>query len=158
MPGFFDTTVSQAGVAWRMSTRYPRTVLVREHDAVTPDVVQVRMRLPPVLVPASPSLAMPNRAAMKPLSLAIALMAAGVLNMGAQSQPPSDEQGVRATIARFYEGWNEHNADKMVSAYAEDIDHIDVFGEWQKVRETVGKNWRAYTRDRSRPARRHYRS
>jgi len=32
MPGFFDTTVSQAGVAWRRSTRYPRTVLVREHD------------------------------------------------------------------------------------------------------------------------------
>jgi uncharacterized protein (TIGR02246 family) len=76
---------------------------------------------------------------MRQLSLAVALMATGVLNMGAQSQPPSDEQGVRATIARFYEGWNEHNADKMVSAYAEDIDHIDVFGEWQKGRETLRK-------------------
>ena len=76
---------------------------------------------------------------MKQLCLAIALIAAGVLNMVAQSQPQSDEQGVRATIARFYEGWNEHNADKMVSAYAEDIDHIDVFGEWQKGRETLRK-------------------
>ena len=27
----------------------------------------------------------------------------------------------------------------MVSAYAEDIDHIDVFGEWQKGRETLRK-------------------
>ena len=76
---------------------------------------------------------------MRRLSLAIALLAAAVLNTGAQTQPPSDEQGVRATIARFYEGWNEHNAAKMVSAYAEDIDHIDVFGEWQKGRETLRK-------------------
>jgi uncharacterized protein (TIGR02246 family) len=76
---------------------------------------------------------------MKQLCLTISLIVAGVLSLGAQPQTPSDEQVVRATIARFYEGWNEHNADKMVSAYAEDIDHIDVFGEWQKGRETLRK-------------------
>jgi uncharacterized protein (TIGR02246 family) len=76
---------------------------------------------------------------MEQLCLAIALLAAGGLNLGAQSQTSADEQAVRATIARFYEGWNEHNADKMVSVYAEDIDHINVFGEWQKGRETLRK-------------------
>lgn len=50
---------------------------------------------------------------------------------------PPEEQAVRAVLARFYDGWNEHDADKMVSAYAEDIDHINVFGEWQKGRATV---------------------
>ena len=54
-----------------------------------------------------------------------------------QSSAPNDEPGIRAVLARFYEGWNTHDADKMVSAYAEDIDHIDVFGEWQKGRETL---------------------
>jgi len=53
------------------------------------------------------------------LSLTISLIVAGVLSLGAQPQTPSDEQVVRATIARFYEGWNEHNADKIVSVYAE---------------------------------------
>jgi uncharacterized protein (TIGR02246 family) len=54
-----------------------------------------------------------------------------------QVRTPNDEQGIRAVLARFYEGWNTHDADKMVSAYAEDIDHIDVFGEWQRGRETL---------------------
>ncbi len=76
---------------------------------------------------------------MKQFCLAISLIVTGLLRLAAQPQTPSDEQAVRATIARFYEGWNEHNADKMVSAYAEDIDHIDVFGEWRKGRETLRK-------------------
>lgn len=49
----------------------------------------------------------------------------------------AEEQAVRAVIGRFYEGWNAHDADKMVSAYAKDIDHINVAGEWQKGRETL---------------------
>ena len=76
---------------------------------------------------------------MKQLGLAISLTVAGVVSLGAQPHTASDEQVVRATIARFYEGWNEHDADKMVSVYAEDIDHIDVFGEWQRGRDTLRK-------------------
>ena len=69
--------------------------------------------------------------------LAHALIVAAALTAGAQQHAPSEEQAVRAVLARFYAGWNEHDADKMVSAYAEDIDHIDVFGEWQKGRATL---------------------
>jgi uncharacterized protein (TIGR02246 family) len=76
---------------------------------------------------------------MKELCLTALMIFVGVLSPAAQPQPASDEQALRVTIARFYEGWNEHNADKMVSVYAEDIDHIDVFGEWQQGREVLRK-------------------
>ena len=33
------------------------------------------------------------------------------------------EQAIREVLARFYEGWNAHDVDRMVSAYAGDIDH-----------------------------------
>ena len=62
---------------------------------------------------------------------------ATTLTAGAQQPAASEEQAVRDVLARFYAGWNEHDADKMVSIYAEDIDHIDVFGEWQKGRATL---------------------
>jgi uncharacterized protein (TIGR02246 family) len=51
--------------------------------------------------------------------------------------PRDDEQAVRASLATFYEGWNTHDPDKMVSVFAEDIDHIDVFGEWHKGRAAI---------------------
>jgi uncharacterized protein (TIGR02246 family) len=77
------------------------------------------------------------------LRLASALFLAAVLSADAQivppnsTKPPSEEQAVRAVLARFYDGWNSHDANKMVSAYAEDIDHLDVFGEWHKGREAL---------------------
>src|ERR1700730_16780174 len=80
---------------------------------------------------------------MKHKWIAQTVVFAAVLCAGAQVKPqdqissPSEEQSVRAVLARFFEGWNTHDADKMVSAYAEDIDHIDVFGEWHKGREAL---------------------
>jgi len=61
------------------------------------------------------------------------------VNPQGQISSPTEEQAIRAVLARFFEGWNTHDADKMVSAYGEDIDHIDVFGEWHKGRETMQK-------------------
>jgi uncharacterized protein (TIGR02246 family) len=69
--------------------------------------------------------------------IATTLVVATVVRAGAQTKPASEEQAIGTVLARFYDGWNEHDADKMVSAYAEDIDHINVFGEWQKGRATV---------------------
>lgn len=48
-----------------------------------------------------------------------------------QQAPAGEEQAIRQALAAFYEGWNAHNADMMVSVYADDVDHINVFGEWQ---------------------------
>jgi uncharacterized protein (TIGR02246 family) len=71
------------------------------------------------------------------------LVFAAVLCAGVQVKPqgqlssPNEEQAIRAVLARFFEGWNTHDADKMVSIYAKDIDHIDVFGEWHRGQETI---------------------
>ena len=49
------------------------------------------------------------------------------------AQPSTtDETAVRAALTRFYDGWDAHDIDKMVSTYADDVDHINVFGEWHK--------------------------
>jgi uncharacterized protein (TIGR02246 family) len=80
---------------------------------------------------------------MKNVLLKVTITLAAVLCVGVQAGPqsqtgsPDEEQAIRAVLARFFEGWNAHDADKMVSAYAEDIDHIDVFGEWHKGREAI---------------------
>ncbi len=74
---------------------------------------------------------------MRSLVFVTMLLVAAGLNPARQTAPAGEEQAVRRSLARFYDGWNEHDADKMVSAYAEDIDHIDVFGEWQKGRGTL---------------------
>lgn len=66
-------------------------------------------------------------------SLLVALvLVVSLLAAAPGAQPSADEAAVRAVLARFYDGWNSHDIDKMVSAYADDIDHINVFGEWHK--------------------------
>ncbi|WP_205514515.1 SgcJ/EcaC family oxidoreductase [Longitalea arenae] len=49
----------------------------------------------------------------------------------------SGENAIRDLLARFYEGWNTHDVEKMVSVYADDIDHINVFGEWHKGKQVM---------------------
>ena len=71
------------------------------------------------------------------MTLAVVLCAGAQANPHNQTGSPNEEQAIRAVLARFFEGWNTHDADKMVSVYAEDIDHIDVFGEWHKGRKTM---------------------
>ncbi|GAC1426694.1 MAG: hypothetical protein NVSMB62_24290 [Acidobacteriaceae bacterium] len=70
---------------------------------------------------------------------ALALLALAVSITPHYAAGQSDEQPIRAALATFYEGWNTHDADKMVSVFAEDIDHINVFGEWHKGKESIRK-------------------
>lgn len=53
----------------------------------------------------------------------------------AQQRVAEDE--IRSTLAIFYEGWNEHDPDKMVSIYSDDVDHINVWGEWHKGKDDI---------------------
>ena len=59
------------------------------------------------------------------------------------AQGTQDEQAIKAQLAIFYEGWNAHDVEKMVSVYADDIDHINTYGEWHKgkaeIREDITK-------------------
>jgi methyltransferase (TIGR00027 family)/uncharacterized protein (TIGR02246 family) len=55
----------------------------------------------------------------------------------AQGSLNSEEQAITSVLATFYDGWNAHDLDKMISIYAEDIDHINVFGEWHKGKAAI---------------------
>ena len=75
---------------------------------------------------------------MKILIRAQTLLIAAVLSgYRAHISQSDDEQAIRTALATFYDGWNTHDADKMVSVFAEDIDRIDVFGEWHKRRADI---------------------
>jgi uncharacterized protein (TIGR02246 family) len=43
-----------------------------------------------------------------------------------------EEQEIRGTMQVFFDGWNAHDVDKMISVYADDIDHINVYGVWHR--------------------------
>jgi uncharacterized protein (TIGR02246 family) len=51
-----------------------------------------------------------------------------------------EERAIKSVLARFYDGWNAHDVDKMVSIYADDIDHINVFGEWHKGKAEIRRD------------------
>jgi uncharacterized protein (TIGR02246 family) len=72
--------------------------------------------------------------------VAMLVIIAGVMSVAAQSPSSSEEQAIRKTLGRFYEGWNAHDPDMMVSIYADDIDHINVFGEWHKGKASIRKD------------------
>lgn len=55
----------------------------------------------------------------------------------AQSVNPIEDKEIRDLVALFYEGWNDHDVEKMVSVYAGDIDHVNAFGEWHKGKEAM---------------------
>jgi len=66
---------------------------------------------------------------------------AAIYAMSASARPQSDkvqeEQAIRDVLARFYEGWNAHDANKMVSVYADDVDHINTYAEWHKGKPAI---------------------
>jgi ketosteroid isomerase-like protein len=76
---------------------------------------------------------------MKSLAVALMLILTGASYAGAQS-PAEKEEAIKALFTRFYEGWNVHDPDAMVSIYVADIDHINVWGEWNKAKEAVRKD------------------
>lgn len=69
---------------------------------------------------------------LRPSTLVTLAMVVSVMAAAPNAQPTADDTAVRAVLDRFYDGWNSHDIDKMVSAYAADVDHINVFGEWHK--------------------------
>ena len=77
---------------------------------------------------------------MKLPSATLVCLAAAVVSVTAQSSPASHEAAVTTTLTRFYEGWNAHDPAMMVSVFADDVDHINVFGEWHKGKASIRKD------------------
>lgn len=73
---------------------------------------------------------------MRMLATGMALAALAV-SSAVVAQDSREEDEIRRTLAVFYEGWNEHDPDKMVSIFAEDLDHINVYGEWHRGRRDL---------------------
>lgn len=54
-----------------------------------------------------------------------------------QSSTASEEKAIIALVTRFYDGWNDHDVEKMISVYADSIDHVNAFGEWHTGKQTM---------------------
>lgn len=76
---------------------------------------------------------------MKPIVIVMMLILSASSYAGEQKRT-DEEQAIRTVLTRFYDGWNAHDADAMVSIYADDIDHINVWGEWNKGKDAVRKD------------------
>jgi uncharacterized protein (TIGR02246 family) len=48
-----------------------------------------------------------------------------------------DESGVRKVIADFGDAWDRHDAKAMAALHTEDVNFINIFGEWWKSRAEV---------------------
>lgn|SRR5688572_20899841 len=77
---------------------------------------------------------------MNRLLLVAVLLVLAVARGSGQSVSADEERAIRQTLATFYEGWNAHDPDKMISVYADDVDHINVFGQWHKGKEAIRKD------------------
>ena len=58
-------------------------------------------------------------------------------NLLGQSVNSGEEAAIRTLVTRFYDGWNAHDVEKMVSVYADSIDHVNAFGEWHTGKQTM---------------------
>jgi uncharacterized protein (TIGR02246 family) len=67
-----------------------------------------------------------------PTLAALVMIVVAVSTPARAQSSTADDAAVRAVLTRFYDGWDGHDIDKMVSTYADDVDHINVFGEWHK--------------------------
>jgi uncharacterized protein (TIGR02246 family) len=75
--------------------------------------------------------------------LAVVFLGFMVTANGQTSSSPGssgDDAAVRATLNAFYRGWNAHDPNLMVSVFAEDVDHINVFGQWHKGKAAIRKD------------------
>ena len=54
-----------------------------------------------------------------------------------QSANAAEDSAIRGLVHRFYEGWNAHDVEKMVSVYVDSIEHVNAFGEWHTGKQTM---------------------
>ncbi len=71
--------------------------------------------------------------------VSISFLLIGSSLFAADSHQP-DESGVRKVIADFAEAWDRHDGKAMAALHTEDVNFINIFGEWWKTRAEVEKN------------------
>ena len=93
---------------------------------------------------------------MRRLVFIVTLLIAGLAYAGQLTNQAEEERAIRTVLARFYAGWNAHDPDAMVSIYSEDIDHINVFGEWHKGKSSIREDLVAIHSASARNSQRNY--
>ena len=87
---------------------------------------------------------MARRSTLFALHCCLALAFASAAGAQSSATAAGEEQAIKAVLARFYGGWNAHDVDRMVSAYADDVDHINVFAEWHKGKAEISDDLRRF--------------
>jgi uncharacterized protein (TIGR02246 family) len=64
--------------------------------------------------------------------------------LSAESINSKEENAIKAVLARFYDGWNTHNVEKMVSVYSEDVDHINTYARWNKGKPAIRQDLKTF--------------
>lgn len=67
----------------------------------------------------------------------------------AQAVNAGEQQAIKDVITQFYQGWNTRDVEKMVSFYADDIDHVNAFGEWQTGKQVMKQALTQFLADRT---------
>ena len=57
--------------------------------------------------------------------------------LSAESINSKEENAIKAVLVHFYDGWNTHDVDKMVSVYSEDVDHINTYARWNEGKPAI---------------------
>jgi len=65
-------------------------------------------------------------------------------SLAAESPQLTEEGAIKSVLARFYDGWNAHDVDKMVSVYADDVDHINTHARWNKGKPAIREDLRNF--------------
>ncbi len=67
----------------------------------------------------------------------------------AQAVNTGEEQAINDVITQFYQGWNTSDVEKMVSFYADDIDHVNAYGEWRTGKQVMKEALTKFHADRT---------
>jgi uncharacterized protein (TIGR02246 family) len=63
--------------------------------------------------------------------------------LGAQvTMPQTEEPAVKKVITDFADAWNNHDAKAMADLHTEDVNFINIFGQWWKGRNEVEEGLR----------------
>ena len=58
----------------------------------------------------------------------------------AAAQSGNEEVAVRKVISDFADAWNRHDAKAMAELHTEDVNFVNIFGQWWKGRSEVEEN------------------
>jgi uncharacterized protein (TIGR02246 family) len=84
------------------------------------------------------------------------ILAMPTIVLATESTSSKEENEIKVVLARFYEGWNAHDVDKMISVYAEDVDHINTYARWNRGKPAIREDLRNFHAGPGRSSRKTY--